>query len=42
MKIIKAIFVKIEILNFFVIELPLILRVGRKQKTLLEIFAREL
>ena len=32
MKIVKAIFVKIKILNFFLSELHLILRVGQKRK----------
>ena len=40
MKIVKFIFYKIEILNLFISELSLILRVGRKRKRRLEIFAR--
>ena len=39
-KFVGAIFEKIEILIFFLGELPLILRVGQKQKYGLEIFAR--
>ena len=39
-KIVEAIFEKIEMFNFFLCELHLILRVGRKQKYELEIFAR--
>ena len=39
-KIVKAIFEKIEILIFFLCELPLILGVGGKLKKRLEIFTR--
>ena len=40
MKIIGAIFEKIEIISFFLCELPLILGVGGKLKQRLEIFTR--
>ena len=40
MKIVKTIFEKKESLNFFLCELPLILRVDRKREKKLEIFAR--
>ena len=40
MKIVQTIFEKMEILNFFLCELPLILRVDLKLKNRLEIFAR--
>ena len=40
MKIVGAIFDEMKILIFFLFELPLILRVDRKRKTELEIFAR--
>ena len=40
MKIVGAIFEKVRILNFFLGELPLILRVDRKRRNELEIFAR--
>ena len=40
MKFLGAIFEKIEFYNFFSCELPLILRVGRKQEQGLGIFAR--
>ena len=40
MKIVGAIFGKMKILDFFLCKLPLILRVDRKRKNELEIFAR--
>ena len=40
MKMVGAIFEKMKILSFFLCELPLILRVDRKRKNELEIFAR--
>ena len=40
MKIVGANFEKMKILNFFLCELPLILRVARKRKNELEIFVR--
>ena len=45
MKIVNATFYKIEILIFFLNELPMILKVGpkrKKKKKCLEIFARKL
>ena len=42
MKIIEAVFQKTNFLNFFLIELPFILRVDRKKKERQEIFARGL
>ena len=41
-KIVRAIFEKIEILNFFLCELPLILGLARKRKNTQKIFARGL
>ena len=40
MKIVRAIFEKVEILIFFLCELPLILRIGQKQNYRVEMFGR--